>query len=170
MAPVTCVIRYSEHDRTLTFRVEGRATMAHGLPVRRAGERAIAAGTSRIHFDLRDCTYMDSTMLGTLLTLKKALDRAGGQLTLVAPSPACARILYQTGLTDMLTASAAEPEPAGPWIDLATGADDAASFKRNVIQAHQELAALPGKPGEEFTQVVRTIEQAENQPPRGVAD
>ncbi len=76
MAPATCVIRYREQDHTLTFRVEGRATMAYGLPVRRLAERATAAGARHVQFDLRDCTHMDSTIIGTMLTIQKALERA----------------------------------------------------------------------------------------------
>lgn len=166
MAPATCVIRYNQQGHTLTFRVEGRATMAYGLPVRRLGERGIVGGATRLHFDLHDCSYMDSTFLGTLLTLKKALDRAGGQLTLVAPSLACSRILQQMGLGEMLPTSAAEAEPLGGWTELSAGNDDVGSFKRNVVQAHEELAALPGKSGEEFKQVVRVMEQADKPPPR----
>jgi anti-anti-sigma factor len=166
MAPATCMIRYREQDRTLTFRVEGRATMAYGLPVRRLAERAIEGGAARVHFDLRDCTHMDSTMIGTMLTIQKTLERAGGKLTLLAPSVACSRILEQMGLADHLATRSAEADPAGPWADLASGADDAGSFKRNVVQAHEELAALPGKAGEQFKAVIRCMEDADKKPPR----
>src|SRR4051794_8163126 len=87
-------IRYHQDARELAYRVEGRATMTFGAPLRAHAERAIDAGVGSLLVDLRDCSYMDSTFLGTLLSLDKAITRkAGVRLQLVAPSTNCSRIL-----------------------------------------------------------------------------
>jgi anti-anti-sigma factor len=160
MAAAQGTVLYHQQDHALTVRVEGRATMTHGLPVRRLAERSLERGATHLRFDLRDCTYMDSTFLGTLLTLKKAVDRAGGRLTLLTPSPACLRILHQMGLTDVLPAQVEGLDPQVSWTELACEANDPA-FRRNVVQAHEELAALPGPAGEQFKAVVRCMGQPE---------
>src|SRR5262245_12536073 len=134
--------------------------MTQSLPVRRLAERAIESGTSRVRFDLRDCVHMDSTFLGTLLTLKKALDRARGQMTLLMPSTSCQRILHQMGLGDFLPTQVEEIDPRTRWTELDAGNEDSWSFKRNIVQAHEELATLPGKPGEQFQAVVRCMNEA----------
>ena len=158
MAAPQGVIRYHQHEQTLTFRVEGRGTMAQSLPVRRHAERAFETGVNRLRFDLRDCTYMDSTFLGTILTLKKALDRAGGQLVLLTPSTACSRILQQMGLGDVLAVQAEEPDPDAAWAELVCTLDDTGMFRSNVTQAHQELAKLPGQAGEQFKPAMRCLD------------
>src|SRR5262245_8426237 len=121
MPPAANIVRYHQQNHALTFRVEGRATMTQSLPVRRLAERAIESGANQVRFDLRDCLYMDSTFLGTLLTLKKALDRTNGQLAIVTPSTPCARIFHQMGLSDVLPALNEEADPQAKWTELATG-------------------------------------------------
>lgn len=161
MAAPQGVIRYQQRDRTLTFRVEGRGTMAQSLPVRRHAERSFEQGTNQVRIDLRDCTYMDSTFLGTILTLKKALDRMRGQLTLLTPSAACTKILQQMGLADVLPPVLEEPDEQARWTELACGLDDSRMFRANVAQAHEELANLPGSAGEQFKGAIRCLSDAD---------
>ncbi len=161
MAAAQGVVRYHQKERELTFRVEGRATMAHALPMRRHAERTIEQGANRVRIDLRDCTYMDSTFLGTILTLQRALDRRGGNLTLITPSAPCSRILHEMGLGDVLPARAEEPDPEAKWTELVCNPDTSGMFRANLTQAHQELANLPGPAGEQFKAAVRCLTDAE---------
>jgi hypothetical protein len=97
---------------------------------------------------------MDSTFIGTLLHLQRAVRRCcQGEFVLVSPSPQCCRLMEQMGLEDVFSTLLAEvPEAAWEEIGCELGAPD--DFKCKVIQAHQELANLPGKAGEPFRQVV----------------
>jgi anti-anti-sigma factor len=165
MATAQGIVRFHQKERTLTFRVEGRATMNHSTPMRRCAERAIEAGANCICVDLRNCSYMDSTFLGTLLTLRKMLaSRCKGELLLITPSEACCRILQQMGLIDVLAMQSVEVDTSAVWSELVTEAPDAGTFKRTIAQAHEELANLPGSAGEQFKAVARCMAQAEKQP------
>src|SRR5579862_6413419 len=74
-------------DKTLTFQPDGRATMHQSLPLRQRAEQALAAGVQAVRVDLRRCTYMDSTFLGTLLFLYRTMAPKGpGAFALVSPS------------------------------------------------------------------------------------
>lgn len=150
-------IRFYCRGPTLTFHVTGPATMASCLVLRRRAEQAVAAGAVALRFDLRRCTHMDSTFIGTLLFLKRAAGRALGELVLVAPSPRCCQVLEQMGLTGVFpTATTEEPDTAG-WADLGAGREDDGACKRNIVEAHRELAALPGPTGEVFRSVMRCL-------------
>jgi anti-anti-sigma factor len=162
MATAQGIVRFRQQDHTVTFRVEGRGTMNQSLPLRRCAERYLEGGITHVLIDLRDCTYMDSTFLGTLLTLKKSLTLRQGEMTLIAPSPSCCRILQQMGLNEVLPTQAAEGEQSAGWTELGNEADPG-SFKRNVVQAHEELANLPGPAGEQFKAVVRCMAQADKE-------
>lgn len=166
MAAPPSVIRYHLQESVLTIRVEGRGTMTQSLPLRRFTERAIDQGATQVRLELVECTYVDSTFLGTILTLKKALDRAGGQLLLLAPSQACGRILYQMGLEDVLSTSEEGADPNTPWSELPCSLDDSPQFRGNVVQAHQELANLPGPAGEQFKSAMRRLSDTDKPRPQ----
>lgn len=164
MAAPQGTIRFCRQSKTVTFRVEGRATMTQSLPMRRCAERLIAEGVTEVRVDLRDCTYVDSTFVGTLLTLKRAVERQAGHLTLVMPSVACDKILQQMGLDDFLPAESTDLDPNAQWTDVGGGPADSVLFRQNVTQAHEELASLPGAAGKQFEAVMRCIEQSAKPP------
>jgi anti-anti-sigma regulatory factor len=124
--------------------------MTHSLPVRRLAEQGLAAGVTAIRVDLRHCTHMDSTFIGTLLCLQRAVQsRQQATLSLVSPSPPCCQLLKQMGIEPVFRIEIAQ-EPSGlTWTELGALAD-ASGTKRNVVQAHQELASLPGPASEPF--------------------
>jgi anti-anti-sigma factor len=160
MAAQQGTVRVHRHDRTLTFQVEGWGTMAHSLPLRRFAEQSLAAGVTAIRVDLRRCKYMDSTFLGTLLFLKRAAERrCQGDFALLSPSPECGRLFQQMGLDTVYPVVAAEEPAADAWTELTGGTEDVPAFQRNVVQAHQELADLPGPAGEPFRAVMRCLER-----------
>jgi hypothetical protein len=51
-----------------------------------------------------------------------------------------------------------EPAPS-VWRELPSGPEDKASFKRNVVQAHQELGRLEGPTGETFRELADQLAQ-----------
>ncbi len=150
-------IRYGRGGRGMTFHVTGHATMASCLVLREHAGQALAAGATRLQFDLRRCTHMDSTFIGTLLFLKRAAGRVNGELILDAPSPRCCEVLEQMGLTGVFAVvSVDEPDTAG-WPELGASLEDVGACKRNIVDAHRELAALPGATGEVFRSVMRCL-------------
>jgi anti-anti-sigma factor len=160
MAAPQGTVRAHQQEQTVTLRVEGRATMALSLPLRRFAERCLAGGTTLLRIDLRNCLYMDSTFLGTLLTLQGSATKEGrAALVLISPSASCVRLLQQMGLNAVFRTETAE-DGAVTWSELPAEPADVGSLKRNVAQAHEELANLPGPAGEQFRAVARCLAQA----------
>jgi anti-anti-sigma factor len=154
------IFRVRLHGQTVDFQVEGRATAAQSLAFRKCAEHCLAGGASALRIDLGRCTHMDSTFLGTLLFLRRAVERFGpGDFTLLCPSPHCCEILRQMGMANIFTVQPAEEPGTGAWVEVTGDLHDITAFKRNVIQAHRELAALPGAAGEPFRAVVRSLSQ-----------
>jgi anti-anti-sigma regulatory factor len=152
-----CSLRVLQHAATAWLQVEGRATCKESLPVRRYGERCLASGMAGLQLDLRRCTYMDSTFLGTLLFLQRLYsNRPAPVLRLVAPSPECRLLLEQMGVLDIFTIMDRVDAPSGVWVPLAELADTL-DLKRNVVLAHQELARVPGPAGEPFRKVMSCL-------------
>ena len=101
---------------------------------------------------------MDSTFVGTLLFLqRKSESDPQFEFGLVAPAPACQRLLEQMGVADVLPVVPFEEPANASWTDLPSLAEDMGQIKSSVIQAHQELAKLPGESGEQFRAVAACL-------------
>ena len=156
-----CTIRVHQDDQGVTFRVEGWAAMNHSLPFCHCAEKCLCGGAASLRVDLRQCTYMDSTFLGDLLLLKRDVERRGrGEFALVSPSPQCQRLLEQMRLNVFFPIVTAEQPPSWDWSDLPSGQAEVQAFQANVVEAHEELANLPGPAGDPFRAVVRCLNQA----------
>src|SRR5262245_2184150 len=93
------VIRVNQSGPAIRFQVEGRATMHQSLPLRQQAEQALAGGATPVRVDLRHCTYMDSTCMGTLLYFVRLAGQLGpGGMALVCPSLQCQRLFGDMGL------------------------------------------------------------------------
>jgi anti-anti-sigma factor len=162
MAAPKSILRVYQSEQVLTFQVEGWATMAQSMPIRRRMERGLALGLTTLRVDLRHCTYMDSTFMGTLLFLKRSLaGREGGDFALVCPSPECDQLLQKMGMEGLFCTVTAEESAATTWTEIGSEGEDIQTAQRNVVQAHLELASLPGPAGEPFRTVARCLAEAE---------
>jgi len=160
MATPPSSVRARRQGPTVTFQVEGWGRMTHSLPVRRFAEEALDAGATSLRVDLRRCTHVDSTFLGTLLWLKRTVEQRGqGDFVLLSPSEQCRRALRQLAVEGLFAVRAEEEPEAADWVELSGDTDDAAGFAQNVVHAHQELANLEGPAGAPFREVVRTLAQ-----------
>jgi anti-anti-sigma factor len=160
MATQHGLIRVRRHEHTVTFRPEGDATMHHSPAVRRFAERCLADGMTVLYVDLRHCTHMDSTFLGTLLFLKRLVERREeGKFALLSPSPRSYRLLRQMGLNKVFPVVSMEDTGAEVWTELTSDLKDTAAFKENVVQAHQELGRLEGPAGETFRELAGQLAQ-----------
>src|SRR5271156_6787754 len=85
---------------TLFCRVEGWGTMNQAPVLRQHAEACLAQGASRLRIDLRNCDYMDSTFLGSLICLSRQFgQRAADGFGLVQPAAPCRDLLAKMKLT-----------------------------------------------------------------------
>jgi anti-anti-sigma factor len=145
-------------DAEITFLVVGHVTCHHASALRKYAEEAQATGAASIELDLRDCTYCDSTFLGTLLALKRQFDPGDeGRFRFACPSPAFRRMLTQIGAEHLfrIVAQASSTDMQTTWQQLTSHVDHAeiARFKRNVVEAHRELVQAGGELAQRFSPV-----------------
>lgn len=160
MATTTDKMCVCEDEQAIVFQVTGRGTMKQAPALRERAEKALADGVRRLHVDLRRCSYMDSTFLGTLLLLMRAVRQIEhGEFGLVSPSAECRQLLQKMHLDSVYSFLDLEELPAYLWTDLPAEFGDAQCFDRVVVQAHQELAATPGAPGAMFAELAQRLMQ-----------
>jgi anti-anti-sigma factor len=152
-------MRVCEDDQCIVFQIEGRGTMKQAPALRERAESAMADGVRRLHVDLRRCQYLDSTCLGTLLLLMRAVAREQGEFALVSPSADCRQLLEKMQLARVYSIVDLDELPAYLWTDLPCDVEDSDCFDRVVVQAHQELAATPGAPNAMFAALAQRLMQ-----------
>lgn len=161
--------KHSDPPRVL-YRIEGQGKMRQGLVLRRDAEQALAEGATSVHVDLRDCSYMDSTFMGTLLYLFRAIRKEkDGDFSLVCPSDPCRRLLEELGI-DTFCPILDESCPEAGWEEISRDPTDDSGLIRKVLQAHETLAELPGPAGEKFRRVVGCLRQEEGSEGRSPSD
>jgi anti-anti-sigma factor len=163
------MIRARLDPTLLTLDVEGPATMMESAAVKQTASEHVSRGRA-LRVDLRDCTTMDSTFSGTLLSLKRQLESAGRRLTLVSPSAKVLELLRQMGLEDFYAIDVAE-RPSGTWQELTQARPEDERLRRLVLEAHDELACVPGPNAGAFRTVVDELrrEQESGHPRRAGA-
>jgi anti-anti-sigma regulatory factor len=138
--------------------------MAHSLPLRRCAEQALGQGATALRVDLSHCSHMDSTFLGTLLTLQRLVAGQGQcAFALVAPSTQCRCVLRQMGVESIFAVVPAEEPAPETWDELPCALDDCQGIQQNVVQAHQELAKVEGPAAESIRAVVRCMARAQEE-------
>ena len=146
------VVRIHEEEKRVTFLVEGQGTMHLSPCVRRHAEAQLAGGAASLTFDLRGCTYLDSTFLGTLVALKRsaACQVPACDFALICPSAECRQLFKQMWFEGVFRIATAAAPPSCDCHDLPPDSHDVSAFKHNIVQAHQELAELAGPAGDPF--------------------
>ena len=147
-------LRIQQHGQAISCHVIGHATMRQSPALRHRVEQCLATGPITLHVDLKECTYMDSTFIGTLLMFKRRLR----EFSLIAPSPECSRLLQQMGLDTVFCILPQEslPESTDEVLECEPAGDN---FQRTIVEAHQELASTPGPAGEIFRDVAAALTQ-----------
>jgi anti-anti-sigma factor len=133
--------------------------MLESVPFRNAAMARLEEGATTIVVDLGECTWMDSTFLGTLLVLERQAERSGrgARVLLGSPSLECQRLLEQTGVGEILPAVVSQSTEGQAWTELRGASDDTDALRRNVLRANEQLARLGGAAGEEFREVARAL-------------
>lgn len=155
------MIRAHDESAAVTLVVDGPATMTESPAVSDAVNTRISRGARAVRLDLRGCTSVDSTFSGTLLSLERQLEKVGGTLTLVSPSPKVLELLQQMGLEDFYEIEVAEPLDDGTGTDVPVSRPGAEQLGKLILEAHDQLAAVPGVPATTFGAVVEELRREE---------
>lgn len=145
------------------IRIAGRATMQHSPAVQelvvQTLDRDPATGVA---VDLTDCTYLDSTFLGSLFGLYQRFGHPAGdppRLTLHAP-PATVKALFGPLKLDRVIRT--EPDSpagqAGQWVPLHSAEGDPRTLTQHVMECHRRLAEVDTPARAAFQKIADAME------------
>lgn len=133
----------------IVVRLVGRATMRESPAFREAVEPFVGSG--HVVFDARECEYLDSTMLGCLLSISKSCERfSRSQFTIVAPPAARVKLFSTSALDQYFDFVDEGPEVEGGWMAIDIEAVPPEEMAMHVMKCHRRLAELGGPDAEIF--------------------
>jgi anti-sigma B factor antagonist len=97
------VFERAERDGRLALAVTGEIDLAVAGRFRQELETLVADSGGSALVDLSGVGFIDSSGIRELLTARLAAENAGGQLTLLNPSPSCRRVLEVSGVLTEFT-------------------------------------------------------------------
>ncbi len=74
-----------------------RATLKEAIEFKYLVLAEIDKGCKKLIVDLSDCSYMDSTFLGTIVVALKKITSSNGKMALVSPNSSAYEMLYISG-------------------------------------------------------------------------
>jgi anti-anti-sigma factor len=86
----------------VVVRLEGRLDALAAEETRARLEALVADRPVRLHVDMAEVPFVDSSGLGALVAVLKAARRSGGELALVAPQAQARKLLTLTTLSRVL--------------------------------------------------------------------
>lgn len=158
-----CLLRTQQQGELALVRIEGRATLVQSPMLRAYGHRWLQRGSCTLCLDLRRCTYMDSTFVGSLLYLhRQAETQKQGKLRLLSPSGDCLRLLDEMGVREVFVIEEGQEPAPGNWTMMDMDLGEPSSLRSCIVDAHQELAATPGLAAQQFMRVVECFRPDED--------
>ena len=103
MEPVLSTPNIGGLDEVHFVSLAGEADAFAAPAAQRNLERALAHGARAVVVDLTDVTFIDSTMLGILVTTGRRLREGGGQLAVVCPDEQIRRLFAMTRISELVS-------------------------------------------------------------------
>jgi anti-anti-sigma factor len=140
------VLRFGSTETGFVIRLEGRGTLHESPSLLAYAEHLLQRVSSKtVVLDLECCEYLDSTCLGTLVSLHQRFGSPEPPQFLVSgSSEAIERLLSPTRLDQVLALVDAPPDCPGEWLEIPTTSLERQEFCRHLMDCHRRLAELGG--------------------------
>lgn len=133
------------------IRVTGRGTMRESPALRTAAEVALERGPLVI--DMSACEYLDSTLLGCLIGIRKLAEQQKRQFDIVASESQQVKLFSTSSLDKYFDFVDEPPKVAGEWMEIEPENLDTEALSRHVLVCHERLADRGGTEGAVFRRV-----------------
>lgn len=148
----------TESGPEVWIRVEGRGSFQNSPALKEFSRRLIEQGRRHFIVDLKNCTAMDSTFMGTLAGLAIRLrDEGDGELWVVNCNERNQDLLSGLGLTPLFSDKPLPCANAGDCREAVHHAADKAVTKAVMHEAHGACIAADPRNAEKFKEVMEHL-------------
>ncbi len=158
MATATaCVVLAGRTGNGYCLKVKGSGTMLFSSAVHDFVTRSFANGAESVVVDLNECTYLDSTFLGCLITLHRQYNKNQPHRFVIAADEAkVAQLLAPARLDTILPLTTSTPQCVGECVPITiTNSAEKAAFAQHILECHQLLAEIPGPNQAKFAMIAQ---------------
>lgn len=139
--------------------VIGRGSFQNASSVKTFCQKLVADGVYQWTVDMEECTYLDSTFLGTLAGLGTKVREHQGKVKIVKVTPRNMELFQNLGLDRILSINAPAPEEPVKMEELPAGAPTKRESGLNMLEAHNNLINLDPRNLPKFKDVVAYLKE-----------
>ena len=146
-------------DRTVWVRVQGKGSSTNSTALRDFAKEMIRRGARDFIVDLRNCSAMDSTFMGTLAGISLWLREMGeGYLSVVNPNERNAESLCSLGLEQLFNVRVSTIKNGGQALTIPLK-EDRTARARTMLEAHEALIKTAPENLPKFKDVIQYLEE-----------
>jgi len=140
------------------IRVAGRGTFQSSPALKDFARRLMDEGRRQFVVDLKDCSAMDSTFMGTLASLAIRLrDLGGGELWVVNRNERNTELLAGLGIDSLFSDKPLPGAHSGECPEAIHHAADKAAMREAVHDAHAACVAVDSRNEDKFKDVIEHL-------------
>jgi anti-anti-sigma factor len=144
-------------ENGVCVKITGSGTMHESTFVRDLILRALnESPAARAAVDLSDCTYLDSTLLGCLISIHR---KAGPRWTVAAKQDVVRKVLAAARLDKLLPIVDAPPPVTSAYVPVDVPQVRAADMKPHLYECHARLAEVEGPLQPVFARIAEQMKQ-----------
>lgn len=140
-------------------RIEGQGSFKNARHIKSFAEKMLEHGVNEFVFDLKTCTYMDSTFMGILAGIASNLKKHQAPPPVVAnATPRNLELLQNLGLDRLLKIENRQLE----WEDFATistSGDTKQNISKTMLEAHEALIQADARNSAKFQDVLTYLRE-----------
>jgi anti-anti-sigma regulatory factor len=146
-------------DRIVWVRVQGKGSSTNSTALRDFAKEMIHRGAREFIVDLRNCTVMDSTFMGTLAGISLWLREMGeGCLSVVNPNDRNAESLFGLGLDQLFNVGVSTRKRGGQALTIPLK-EDRTARAQTMLEAHEALIMTAPENLPKFKDVIQYLEE-----------
>ena len=147
-------------NRTVWVRVEGKGSFLNSTGLKEFAKEMINRGFREFAVDLKNCTVMDSTFMGTLAGIALRLRELGqGNLRVTNLNERNSDLLSNLGLDQLFLIEARDSAPAAAQPPLAAAAPDKTTQAQTMLEAHEACVEANEANAAKFKDVLEYLKQ-----------
>ena len=154
-------ITIARNNDGYTIVVKGRATFECSSPIKSFADNIVSDAIQKVTIDLKTCSWMDSTFMGTLAILGLQAKKAGIVVNILNADAKNIKLLKELGIYKLFIfdSNTSESTPSA-WEKITCQSNHSKqNIAKTVLEAHETLMSVDKKNISKFKKVVELVKK-----------